>query len=46
MMPMCLQGGTAYRGRHHTIHLMAEQQRLWDIAAGCGDTEVEFTPAP
>ncbi|MFE1558889.1 HNH endonuclease family protein [Streptomyces sp. NPDC058734] len=24
----------------------AEQQRLWDIAAGCGGTEVEFTPAP
>ncbi|GAA2639290.1 HNH endonuclease family protein [Streptomyces spororaveus] len=23
-----------------------EQDRLLDIAAGCGDTEVEFTPAP
>ncbi|MFD9411581.1 HNH endonuclease family protein [Streptomyces sp. NPDC059989] len=24
----------------------AERERLWDIAAGCGGTEVEFTPAP
>ncbi|MGW7030446.1 HNH endonuclease family protein [Streptomyces xanthophaeus] len=24
----------------------AERDRLWDIAAGCGGTEVEFTPAP
>ncbi|WP_146228483.1 hypothetical protein [Streptomyces sp. CG 926] len=24
----------------------AEQDRLLDIAAGCGDTAVEFTPAP
>ncbi|MET9323677.1 HNH endonuclease family protein [Streptomyces sp. NPDC003038] len=23
-----------------------ERDRLWDIAAGCGGTEVEFTPAP
>ncbi|MFF1498200.1 hypothetical protein [Streptomyces sp. NPDC058304] len=23
----------------------AERDRLMDIAAGCGDTEVEFTPA-
>ncbi len=24
----------------------AERDRLWDIAAGCGGTDVEFTPAP
>ncbi|MGW6877656.1 HNH endonuclease family protein [Streptomyces xanthophaeus] len=24
----------------------AERERLWDIAAGCGGTDVEFTPAP
>ncbi|MFF3863296.1 hypothetical protein [Streptomyces sp. NPDC002209] len=24
----------------------AERERLLDIAAGCGGTEVEFTPAP
>ncbi len=24
----------------------AERERLLDIAAGCGDTDVEFTPAP
>ncbi|MEU9233480.1 HNH endonuclease family protein [Streptomyces subrutilus] len=24
----------------------AERERLWDIAAGCGGTDVEFNPAP
>ncbi|MFD8951952.1 HNH endonuclease family protein [Streptomyces xanthophaeus] len=24
----------------------AERERLWDIVAGCGGTDVEFTPAP
>ncbi|MER5570677.1 hypothetical protein ABT083_31490 [Streptomyces goshikiensis] len=24
----------------------AERERLLDIAAGCGGTDVEFTPAP
>ncbi|WP_331727688.1 hypothetical protein [Streptomyces sp. NBC_00158] len=45
---LCRYGAewTATKLRWGLAVYRAEQQRLWNIAVGCGDTAVEFTPAP